>query len=177
LASHGGFAGVLIALYLYIKKHREMSFLQLADRLAIPCLLAATMIRIGNFFNSEIIGRPSDLPWAVVFARIDPIPRHPAMLYEALSYFVVFCALYVAYWKSAMIEYPGRALGISLAICFFARFLIEFVKENQVPFESQMLLNMGQLLSIPFILGGLYLIYASRRRAGQVQKMSLRSFS
>jgi prolipoprotein diacylglyceryl transferase len=164
LASHGGFAGVLIALYLYLKKHRDMSFLQLADRLAAPCLLAAAMIRIGNFFNSEIIGTPSTLPWAVVFARVDPLPRHPAMLYEALAYFVVFCALYVAYWKTPIIKYPGRTLGISLATCFLARFLIEFAKENQVSFENQLPLNMGQLLSIPFILAGLYLIYASSEK-------------
>ncbi|MGE5304411.1 MAG: prolipoprotein diacylglyceryl transferase [Alphaproteobacteria bacterium] len=163
LASHGGFAGVMIALYLYLKKHRDMSFIELADRLAIPCLLAATMIRIGNFFNSEILGTPSNLPWAVVFARVDPIPRHPAMLYEALAYFLVFCALYIAYWKTTIIQYPGRVLGTSLATCFLARFLIEFVKENQVPFENGMPLNMGQLLSIPFIVAGLYLIYASHR--------------
>ena len=169
LASHGGFAGVMIALYLYLKKHREMSLLELADRLAVPCLLAAAMIRVGNFFNSEILGTPSNLPWAVVFARVDPIPRHPAMLYEALSYFLVFCALYVASAKTAILQYPGRVFGMSLATCFLARFLIEFVKENQVPFENQLPLNMGQLLSIPFIIVGLYLIYASYRSAHQIQ--------
>ncbi len=163
LASHGGFAGVLIALYLYLKKHRDMSFIQLADRLAIPCLLAATLIRIGNFFNSEILGIPSNLPWAVVFARVDNIPRHPAMLYEATAYFLVFCALYVAYWKTTIIQFPGRVFGTTIATCFLARFMIEFVKENQVQFENRLPLNMGQLLSIPFILFGIYLIYASRR--------------
>ncbi len=162
LASHGGFAGVMIALYLYLKKHGEMSFIQLADRLAIPCLLAAAMIRIGNFFNSEILGTPTNLPWAVVFARVDLIPRHPAMLYEALAYFLVFCARYAAYWKTPIARYSGSLLGISLATCFLARFLIEFVKENQVPFENQMVLNMGQLLSIPFIIAGFYFIYTSR---------------
>jgi phosphatidylglycerol:prolipoprotein diacylglycerol transferase len=164
LASHGGFAGVLISLYLYLKKHRDMSFLELADRLAIPCLLAAALIRVGNFMNSEILGVPSSLPWAVVFARVDNIPRHPAMLYEAAMYFVVFCVLYVAYWKTAIIQIPGGVHGTTLATCFLARFLIEFVKENQVPFENRMPLNMGQLMSIPFILTGVYLIYASRRR-------------
>lgn len=168
LASHGGFAGVLIALYLYLKKHRDMSFIQLADRLAIPCLLAAAMIRIGNFFNSEILGTPSDLPWAVVFARIDEIPRHPAMLYEALAYFLVYSTLYVAYWKTTIIQFPGRVFGTSLASCFLARFMIEFVKENQVPSEEHMLLNMGQLLSVPFIVGGLYFIYASSRKYRKV---------
>ena len=163
LASHGGFAGVLISLYLYLKKHRDMSFIELADRLAIPCLLAAALIRVGNFFNSEILGTPSDLPWAIVFVRVDNIPRHPAMLYEAAAYFVVFCVLYVAYWKTAIMQFRGRVLGTTLATCFLARFLIEFVKENQVPFENRMPLNMGQLMSIPFILVGVYLIYASRR--------------
>ncbi len=165
LASHGGFAGVLVALYFYLKKHRDMNFIQLADRLAIPCLLAAAMIRLGNFFNSEILGTPSTLPWAVVFARVDPVPRHPAMLYEALAYFLVFVALYAAYWKTRIIQYSGRVFGISLAICFLARFLIEFVKENQVPFENRMVLNMGQLLSIPFIVVGICLIWTSSKHA------------
>jgi len=163
LASHGGFAGVLISLYLYLKKHRDMSFIELADRLAIPCLLAAALIRVGNFFNSEILGVPSNLPWAVVFARVDNVPRHPAMLYEAAVYFAVFCVLFVAYWKTAIMQFPGRVFGTTLATCFLARFMIEFVKENQVAFENRMPLNMGQLMSIPFILTGVYLIYASRR--------------
>ena len=164
LASHGGFAGVMIAIYLYLKKYRELSFLQLADRLAIPCLLAATLIRIGNFFNSEILGTPSNLPWAIVFARVDDIPRHPAMLYEAGAYFLAFCAFYIAYWKTDIIRFPGRTLGASLVVCFFARLMIEFVKENQVPFEEYMPLNMGQLLSVPFMAAGLYLIYISCKK-------------
>jgi phosphatidylglycerol:prolipoprotein diacylglycerol transferase len=164
LASHGGFIGVIIAVYLYVKKYREMSFLQLADRLAIPCLLAASLIRIGNFFNSEILGTPSNLPWAIVFARVDDVPRHPAMLYEAAAYFLAFCALYVAYWKTHVVQFPGRILGITLVICFLARFMIEFVKENQVPFENNLILNMGQLLSVPFMAAGVYLIYVSRKK-------------
>ena len=88
-----------------------MSFLELADRLAIPCLLAAALIRVGNFFNSEILGIPSNRPWAIVFARVDNLPRHPAMLYEAIVYFLVFCAFYVAYWKTAIMQFPGRVLA------------------------------------------------------------------
>jgi phosphatidylglycerol---prolipoprotein diacylglyceryl transferase len=163
LASHGGFAGVMIALYIYLRKHRDMSFLELADRLTIPCLLAAALIRTGNFFNSEILGRPSDLPWAIVFARVDGVPRHPAMLYEAAAYVLVFCVLYAAYWKTRIIEFRGKLFGITLTSCFLARFLIEFVKEDQVPFEARLPLNMGQLLSVPFILTGLWLIYISSR--------------
>lgn len=159
LASHGGFAGVLIALYLYLKKYREMSFLELSDRLVIASLPAASLIRIGNLFNSEILGIPSDLAWAIVFIRVDPIPRHPAMLYESLAYAVVFAALYIAYWKTEISKRPGRILGAGFVACFTARFLIEFVKEEQVPFEHGMPLNVGQLLSIPFILLGIVLVY------------------
>jgi prolipoprotein diacylglyceryltransferase len=97
LASHGGFAGVLTAIYLYLRKYRDMSFLELADRLVIPSLLVASLIRIGNFFNSEILGVPTNLPWAVIFLQVDNIPRHPAMLYEAAVYFLAFCGLYTAY--------------------------------------------------------------------------------
>ncbi len=165
LASHGGFAGVIIALYFYLRKHRDMTFIELSDRLAIACLPAVAMIRVGNFFNSEILGLPSNLPWAIVFARVDHVPRHPAMLYESAAYFLVFCVMYVAYWRTSIIQFPGRVLGVVLTTCFLARFMIEFVKENQVPFENRMPLNMGQLLSVPFILAGIALIYASYRRS------------
>ena len=163
LASHGGFTGVLIGIYLYTRKYRYMSFLELSDRLAIPALLAAALIRIGNFFNSEILGVPSNLPWAIIFIRVDSIPKHPAMLYESLTYAVVFTALYIAYWKTEIIKIPGRILGASFAASFTARFLIEFVKEEQVPFEQALPFNMGQLLSIPFILIGLVLLYGGQK--------------
>jgi phosphatidylglycerol---prolipoprotein diacylglyceryl transferase len=159
LASHGGFAGVMIALYLYLKKFREMSFLELGDRLAIAALPAAGLIRLGNFFNSEILGIPTTLPWAIIFIRIDDLPRHPAMLYESLVYLLMFCVLYFAYWKTQIIKVPGRIIGASFVACFTARFLIEFIKEEQVLFEQAMLLNLGQLLSIPFILLGIILLY------------------
>jgi len=159
LASHGGFIGVLIALYLYSKKYTEMSFLELSDRLVIASLPAAGLIRIGNFFNSEILGIPTNLPWAIIFLRVDDLPRHPAMLYEAVSYLLVFAILYSAYWKTEMIKFPGRILGAGFVACFTARFLIEFVKEEQVSFEQDMLLNLGQLLSIPFIMIGLILLF------------------
>jgi prolipoprotein diacylglyceryltransferase len=96
-----------------------------------------------------------------VFARVDDIPRHPAMLYEAGAYFLLFSVLYVAYWKTNIIRFPGRLLGWTLVIAFIARFTIEFVKESQVPFENSLILNMGQLLSLPFIAAGAYLIYHS----------------
>jgi prolipoprotein diacylglyceryltransferase len=104
-------------------------FLQLGSRPAIASLPAAGLIRIGNLFNSEILGKPTNLPWAVIFLRADDIPRHPAMLYEAASYLLVFAILYIAYWKTDIIKTPGRVLGATLAVCFSARFAgIEFVK-------------------------------------------------
>jgi prolipoprotein diacylglyceryl transferase len=162
LASHGGFAGVLIALYLYLKKYSEMSFLELSDRLVIASLPAAGLIRLGNFYNSEILGVPTNLPWAIIFVRVDDLPRHPAMLYEAAVYFAAFCAVYAVYWKTKIAWYPGRVLGTSLTVCFLARFLIEFIKEEQVAFEQGMPFNMGQLLSIPFIAAGIFLIWFSK---------------
>jgi prolipoprotein diacylglyceryl transferase len=162
LASHGGFAGVLIALYLYSKKYSDMRFLELSDRLVIASLPAAGLIRIGNLFNSEILGVPTNLPWAIIFLRVDDVPRHPAMLYEAAVYLLAFCVLYTAYWKTKIASFPGRLLGTSLTVCFLARFMIEFVKEEQVAFEQGMRFNMGQLLSIPFMAVGIFLIWLSK---------------
>jgi prolipoprotein diacylglyceryl transferase len=158
LASHGGFAGVLIAIWLYVRKYRDIGFLELADRLAAPAVAAACFIRIGNFFNSEIVGRPSDVPWAVVFLRVDNLPRHPVMLYEALAYAIIAAALYIAYLKTPIAAVPGRLVGAALAASFAGRFILEFFKEDQMPFERGMLFNTGQLYSVPFILAGLYLL-------------------
>jgi prolipoprotein diacylglyceryl transferase len=174
LASHGGFTGVLIALYLYLKKYRDMSFLELSDRMVIASLPAAGLIRIGNFFNSEILGVPSSVPWAIIFLRIDNVPRHPAMLYEAGAYLLAFCAVYLAYWKTRIAQFPGRILGMSLVLCFLARFMIEFVKEEQVPFEEGLLLNMGQLLSIPFVMAGIFIIYLSSKMPPSRRQMATR---
>ncbi|HKA33847.1 MAG TPA: prolipoprotein diacylglyceryl transferase, partial [Candidatus Binatia bacterium] len=162
--SHGGFAGVLIAIWLYVRKYRDIGFLALADRLAAPAVAAACFIRIGNFFNSEIVGRPSDAPWAVVFLRVDNLPRHPVMLYESLAYAFIAAALYIAYLKTRIAAVPGRLVGAALAASFSARFILEFFKEDQVPFERGMLLNTGQLYSVPFILAGLCFYFLSRRR-------------
>jgi prolipoprotein diacylglyceryl transferase len=164
LASHGGFTGVLIALYLYVRKYREMSFLELSDRLVIASLPAAALIRLGNVFNSEIVGMPTNIPLGVIFLRVDDVPRHPAMLYEGVAYLLAFCALYFAYWRTASGRFPGRILGLALASSFFTRFMIEFVKANQAPFEQSMILNMGQLLSIPFIVAGFTVIYLSAKK-------------
>jgi prolipoprotein diacylglyceryl transferase len=165
LASHGGFIGVLVGLWLYVRKYHDIGYLELADRLAVPTLLTASFIRVGNFFNSEILGRPSDAPWAIVFLRVDNIPRHPVMLYEGLAYAIVAVLLYIAYWKTPIAAVPGRVVGTAFAACFGARFFLEFFKEDQIPLEQSLPLNMGQLYSIPFILGGLYLVFRSRARS------------
>jgi len=162
LASHGGAIGLVTALYIFIKfKKREVTFLWLADRAVISIALAAAFIRIGNFFNSEIIGRAADLPWAVVFTRLNDIPRHPTQIYEALSYITIFTILLLRYKKYNVNLPKGQMLGIFLTLLFSARFMIEFFKEVQVNFEESMFLDMGQLLSIPGIIVGLVLLIQS----------------
>lgn len=159
LASHGGTVGVLFTTWLYKRKHPDQSYIWLADRLAIGTAFTAACIRIGNFFNSEILGKPSDLPWAIIFYNNngEMIPRHPAMLYEAFAYLALFAVLMLMYFVFNSTRVKGRLLGTMLVWIFTARFFIEFVKENQVPFEAGMPLNMGQLLSIPFIIIGVLL--------------------
>ena len=158
LASHGGFAGVLVALSFYVRKYSDLSFLELGDRIAIAALPTASLIRVGNLFNSEILGAPSQVPWAIVFTRVDSLPRHPAMLYESVVYALLFAIIYVVYWKTDIIKTPGLMIGVSFVTSFSARFFIEISKEDQVPFEQGMLLNLGQLLSLPFVGVGLVLV-------------------
>ncbi len=167
LASHGGAAGILIALYFYTRTRPGQSYLWLLDRLAIAVALAGTLIRIGNLFNSEIIGTASHLPWAFIFPRsgFTPlVPRHPAMLYEAAAYLLVFFLLLLVYRGRRGRVPPGELIGLFLLTVFTARFLIEFVKEPQAAFENDLPLNMGQLLSIPAVIAGAVLLAVSRRR-------------
>lgn len=161
LASHGGAIGVLLAVYIYIRKYKQ-PLLWILDRLAIVVPLAGCCIRIGNFMNSEIVGSPSTLPWAIVFDRLDNIPRHPAQLYEAFSYLVIFFLLLFFYLKKKGNIKLGVLFGFFLIALFFMRFVLEFLKENQEGFESSMLLNMGQILSIPFIIIGFFLVFGSQ---------------
>lgn len=156
LASHGGALGILMAVWLY-SRNSKLNMLWILDRLVITVALAGFFIRIGNFFNSEIIGSPSSLPWSVVFAKVDLVPRHPAQLYEALSYFIFFLVLYYLHKTHGQLK-RGILFGLFLLLTFSARIFIEFVKENQVPFENALPLNMGQLLSIPFIIIGICFI-------------------
>jgi len=159
LASHGGVLGLLIALYLYYRKTKH-SMIDTLDLIAVVAGLSFGFIRLGNFMNSEIIGMPTTLPWAVIFERVDNIPRHPAQLYEAISYFIIFTIMMLLYKKMRTRLKNGFLFGLGTVLFFTARFVIEFVKENQVGFEDKMALNMGQLLSLPFIVVGIgFIIY------------------
>lgn len=164
LASHGGALGILVAMILYCRKTKE-SWLWLFDRLVIVVPLAASFIRIGNLINSEIIGTVTNVPWAFIFTQEDDLPRHPAQLYEAIYCFFLFIFMYHL-WKNKRDQYgPGFMFGIMCVLLFSERIVDEFFKENQVSFENEMLLNMGQLLSIPFILIGIYMMIRSRNYA------------
>lgn len=170
LASHGGVIGALIAIYLY-NRHHKIDYLRLLDRLIVPGALLGGFIRLGNLMNSEIIGIPSQLPWAFIFERVDQIPRHPAQLYEAMFYFIVAMVLFWMIPKTQ--NFKGQLFGIGLLLIFVMRFFIEFVKEDQVAFEAGMILNMGQVLSSIPIMAGLTIIIMSVKRPND--KLRIRS--
>ncbi|KEO75215.1 prolipoprotein diacylglyceryl transferase [Anditalea andensis] len=161
LASHGGALGVLIAIIWYSKKYKT-KLLWILDRIAIGAPVTGAFIRFGNFMNSEIYGKPTNGNWGVVFQRDDLILRHPTQLYEATAYLLIFSVLIWIY-KSKKTINDGFIFGIFLVLLFLARFIIEFFKENQVGFEDELILNMGQLLSLPFILAGLITLYLNRK--------------
>ena len=159
LASHGGVLGLLIALYFYSRKTKH-SMIDTIDLIAVVAGLSFGFIRLGNFMNSEIIGIPTTKPWGVIFERVDNVPRHPAQLYEAISYFIIFAIMMILYKKMRDRLKNGFFFGLATVLFFTARFIIEFVKENQVGFEDGMTLNMGQLLSLPYIVVGIgFIIY------------------
>ncbi len=165
LASHGGTIALILAMWWYARKYgrrNDFDFVWLLDHLAIATAFAAAFIRLGNLFNSEIYGVATDLPWGFVFERNgETVPKHPTQIYEALSYLLLGIGLITLYWKKLDKTYRGTYIGIFFIVCFGMRFLIEFIKNPQVEFEQTMTLNMGQLLSIPFILLGIgFLIYA-----------------
>lgn len=170
LASHGAGIGLLTASWLYSRKTPNQSLLWVIDRMVIVVALGGAMIRIGNFFNSEIIGKPTDANWGIIFQRIDSIPRHPAQLYESASYLLIFLMLFVIYVKTDLAEKRGFLGGFLFVTIFIARFVIEFFKENQSAFESGMLINMGQSLSIPMVLFGLALMTKSLLFPGTAKK-------
>jgi prolipoprotein diacylglyceryl transferase len=161
LASHGAAIGILTAIYLFSKKKKNYPMFWTLDRVVIVVALAGTFIRLGNLFNSEIIGKPTDVSWAFIFTSVDNIPRHPAQLYESIAYFIIFLILLFIYYKGIEKNRSGLLFGIFLVLVFTFRFFVEFLKENQSGFEESMVLNMGQILSIPFVLAGIFFITKS----------------
>lgn len=163
LASHGGVLGLLIGLYLYSRKTKH-SMIDTIDLIAVVSGISFACIRLGNFMNSEIIGLPTTMPWGVIFERVDSQPRHPAQLYEAISYFAIFALLMILYLKKRDSLKNGFFFGLGSILFFTARILIEFTKENQVGFENGMTFNMGQLLSLPYLAVGIgFIIYSLRK--------------
>jgi prolipoprotein diacylglyceryl transferase len=173
LASHGAAIGIPLALWLYVRKYK-LSFLWLIDRIVIVVALGGAFIRLGNLFNSEIYGIPTDLPWGFEFVRdklydsttgelLPTVARHPTQLYEALSYVLIFIGLFIFYRKKQKEVRDGFIFGIFMILLFTARFFIEFVKTEQVAFEVGMKFNMGQLLSLPFILAGVIMILWTKK--------------
>ena len=179
LASHGGVIGILIAIWLYSRWVTKRSMLWTLDRLVVPVGLVAALIRLGNLFNHEIYGGPTSLPWGFRFVDnvnewmqgappVFTVPCHPTQLYEALCYLLVFGLCMWMYWKRNDQERPGLIFGVFMLGIFLARFVIEYVKNVQEPWEIAMRarlgLDMGQLLSIPFIVLGIWLIVRACRR-------------
>ncbi|WP_299703873.1 prolipoprotein diacylglyceryl transferase [uncultured Pontibacter sp.] len=161
LASHGATIGILLALWLFSRK-QKFDYMWVLDRIVIVVALGGTLIRLGNLMNSEIFGRPTDLPWGFIFVRqseYSHVPRHPTQLYESLSVFLLFVLLYWL-WKKYKEALPrGLLFGIFVTALFTFRFLVEFLKEDQVAKEATMALNIGQQLSIPLILAGLVILF------------------
>ena len=162
LASHGGAIGIIIALWIYSRVVTGRSVLWILDKVVVPTALGGCFIRLGNLMNSEILGKPADVPWAFIFERVDPAtPRHPVQLYEAITYLIIFIILYRVYWKTEARQKPGFIFGLFLVLLFSARFFLEFFKSSQGGFETAFgnALSTGQLLSLPFVLAGLYFIF------------------
>lgn len=168
LASHGGVVGILVAVWAYARS-RRYPFLWLLDRIAVPAVLGGAFIRIGNFMNSEIVGMPTIVPWAVIFARVDDLPRHPVQLYEAGGYLLIFAVLALAYQAEGIRRRQGFLAGIFLVLVFAARFALEFFKTPQAAYEAGFALTVGQWLSVPCILAGLWLAATAGLGVGQAR--------
>ena len=161
LASHGGTIGLIIALWLYVRR-TKVNLWRVLDNVAIATPVTACLIRLGNLMNSEIIGKVTDVPWAFVFERVDMLPRHPGQLYEAVAYAAFFFVGWYLYRKRPERVGTGFFFGMCITLIFTARFFIEFTKDIQEEFEASMLLNMGQLLSLPFIALGLVCMFCPK---------------
>jgi prolipoprotein diacylglyceryl transferase len=164
LASHGAAIGILIALYLFSRSSKRSYFWTL-DRIVIVVALSGFFIRMGNLMNSEIYGKVTELPWGFIFSYAgEELPRHPTQIYEALCYFGIFAYLLRHYYIKDGKPKEGYMFGFFLVSLFTVRFLLEFLKEPQVNFENSMTLNMGQLLSLPFIIAGLLIIFMKKEK-------------
>lgn len=162
LASHGAAIAMIISMYLYNKKVLHKTVLWILDRVVIPVASGAVFVRIGNFINSEIIGKETGSDFGVVFKQLgETTPRHPAQLYEAFCYIFVFLILFYFYWKTKKSEQQGFLFGLFLVLLWTIRFFVEFVKEAQVEGRDDYIsfMNTGQVLSVPFILIGLYFMF------------------
>ena len=173
LASHGGTLGLIIALWIYVKR-TKLSIWQVLDNIAIATGITACFIRLGNLMNSEIIGKATDVPWAFIFERVDMLPRHPGQLYEAIAYAVLFGVMWWMYRREMPVGKPQAAsqtqkvgtgwyFGFCLTYIFTFRFFIEYTKEVQESFEASLPLDMGQILSIPFIVIGVICMVRARK--------------
>jgi prolipoprotein diacylglyceryl transferase len=169
LASHGAAIGILIALYIFSRKNK-VSYWWTLDRIVTVTALAGFFIRMGNLMNSEIFGKPTTLPWGFIYANASApaqrlVPRHPTQIYEGLAYLLIFSLLMYLYYRNNGKPKEGSLFSLFILLVFGVRFFIEFLKEPQVGFEQNMALNLGQLLSIPFILAGavgLFLVYRKK---------------
>lgn len=172
LASHGGAMAILISLYLFSKWVSKKPMMWILDRIVAPIAIAGCFIRLGNLVNHEIVGDLSDLPWAFKFEHYyneelgmyDPRPRHPAQLYEAISYVFIFIALMWMYWKQNAWKKSGLLFGTFLILLFGARFAIEFVKVGQTARDAYLSINTGQILSIPFVIAGIYILWNALKK-------------
>jgi len=172
LASHGAAIGILIVLYLFVRKYKK-PYIWILDRIVVVVALGGALIRLGNLMNSEIYGVETSLPWGFIFIRNHEImPKHPSQIYEALTYFLVFGLLFRIYLKTKGKFTNGTLFGLFLILVFGVRFFIEFIKEDQVPFEQGMKLNMGQWLSIPFVLLGILMLYLYHRKPKKITDIS-----
>ena len=164
LASHGGTIGIIIGMILYCRKYK-VKVLECIDMVCVATPLTAACIRLGNLMNSEIVGKPTGTDWGFIFVQNgEDFARHPAQLYEAIAYIIIFVIILLIYRKHKQLVGSGFYFGFCIATIFTFRFFIEFCKEVQVDFEQSMALDMGQLLSIPFVIGGIWLMLHSRKK-------------
>ena len=169
LASHGAAIGVIIAMFIYSKKVLKKPVLWILDRVVIAVASGAVFVRLGNFINSEIIGKATKSDYGVIFKQLgEDFPRHPAQLYEAFGYVFVFIILWIFYWKTEKRNQRGFLFGSFLVLLFTVRFIVEFVKEAQVGERGDWLFNTGQLLSIPLVFAGLYFIITSAKKTSPI---------